>query len=179
MADVLLIAGRPGVGKTTLVRRLAEAFAGQVGGFYTEEIRKGGKRVGFQLVTLCGKIAPFARRSWQHTQHRVGQYGVDLEVLEKLGVAVMWETLKAGRPLLVDEIGKMELASRAFCEALEAAASGPTPLVATILASTHPWADRFRRRPRTTELVLTPQGRETTFELARRWLDARIRQLRC
>ncbi len=174
LGDILLITGRPGVGKTTVIRRLAEAFPGRVGGFYTEEIREEGRRVGFLLVTLGGRAAPFAHRAWQHTSHRVGRYGVDLRVLEELGVAAIREALAAGRAVLVDEIGKMELASAGFREALEEAASGSAWLVATILAAHHPWADRFRRRAGTTELLLTPHNRDAVFERARRWLDARV-----
>lgn len=44
MADILLITGRPGVGKTTLIRRLAETLGDRAGGFYTEEIREAGER---------------------------------------------------------------------------------------------------------------------------------------
>jgi len=174
LGDVLLVTGRPGVGKTAVVRRLAEAFAGHVGGFYTAEIRQEGRRVGFLLVTLAGEAAPFARSDWERAAHRVGRYGVDPDVLERLGVRAIRETLEAHRAVLVDEIGKMELASRAFREAVEAAASGPTCLVATIVAARHPWADRFRRRPGTTELVLSPQNREAIFQLARQWLTSRV-----
>jgi nucleoside-triphosphatase len=120
LGDVLLVTGRPGVGKTAVVRRLAEAFAGHVGGFYTEEIRQEGRRVGFLLVTLDGDAAPFARSDWERAAHRVGRYGVDLHVLERLGVTAIREALEA---------------HRAVREAVEAAASGPTCLVATILAA--------------------------------------------
>lgn len=174
VGDVLLITGRPGVGKTTLVRRLAEAFPGRVGGFYTQEVREGGRRTGFLLVTLEGAAAPFAHREWRHTVHRVGGYGVDVGVLERLGVAAIREAVAGRRAVLVDEVGKMELASPAFRDALEAAARGPTCLVATILLGHHPWADRFRQRPGATELVLTPSNRAAVFAAAREWLAARV-----
>lgn len=47
-----------GVGKTTLVQKVCEGLASSgVGleGFYTEEVREGGRRVGFDVVTVTGE----------------------------------------------------------------------------------------------------------------------------
>ena len=46
----ILLTGPPGVGKTTLIKYLCEQL-GNCSGFYTEEIREGGKRIGFNIVT--------------------------------------------------------------------------------------------------------------------------------
>lgn len=173
MADVLLISGRPGVGKTTLLKRLAHLFPGRAGGFYTEELREGGHRAGFVLVTLSGQRAVFAHVDLP-AKCRVGRYGVLLEVLEEVGIPAMRESAVPGRAVLVDEVGKMELLSATFRETLEEVASGPAPLLATILAGPHPWADRFRRQPRVTELVLTPANRDEVLEQARAWLARRL-----
>ncbi len=173
MADLLLISGRPGVGKTTLLRRLAGELGDRAGGFYTEEIREGEGRVGFRLVTLDGDAAVFAHLLWRDRPHRVGRYGVDLAVLDRLGVEAIRRAMASRKVVLVDEIGKMELASPAFRAALEEALQGPSPVVATILAFPHPWADRIRRRPGCTELVLTPANREEVFERAWQWIRAR------
>lgn len=53
----ILITGLPGVGKTTLIRKLVKHLAEHnPAGFYTEEIRDAqGTREGFRLVTLCGR----------------------------------------------------------------------------------------------------------------------------
>ena len=57
----LLLTGVPGVGKTTVVKRVAAALAGQkIAGFYTEEVRERGQRVGFRIVTLEGEQATLA-----------------------------------------------------------------------------------------------------------------------
>mgnify|MGYP000033856132 CR=1 FL=1 len=170
----MLFTGRPGVGKTTLVRRLAEAFPGRVGGFYTEELREGGRRVGFVLVTLAGQRAVFAHVAWKQHPHRVGPYGVDLQVLETTGVPAVRQAVRAGQAVLVDELGKMELLSPAFRQVVEEAADSPVPLVATILLASHPWADRFRRRPRVTQVVVGPANREEVFRFAESWLRRRL-----
>lgn len=60
----ILITGRPRVGKSTIIHRVVErlkplGYTG-IGGFYTLEISREGKRVGFAIHTLDGKIVPLA-----------------------------------------------------------------------------------------------------------------------
>jgi nucleoside-triphosphatase len=73
----VLLTGVPGVGKTTVIRELAQRLAAhQPAGFYTEEIREKGARQGFQLVTLDGR-----RQTLSHVDlpgpFRVSRYKVD------------------------------------------------------------------------------------------------------
>jgi len=52
----LLLTGNPGVGKTTLIRALTERLEEVTcAGFYTEEKRQRGQRVGFRVITLDGQ----------------------------------------------------------------------------------------------------------------------------
>ena len=56
MKTVYLLTGKPGTGKTSLIKQTLAAFKGKAGGFYTEEIRKQGTRLGFKLVTLANSV---------------------------------------------------------------------------------------------------------------------------
>ena len=52
------------MGKTTLIHKTCDALQKcgiPLHGFYTEEIRTGGRRIGFDVVTLDGKRGPLAR----------------------------------------------------------------------------------------------------------------------
>lgn len=52
----ILITGMPGVGKTTLIKRLSEELKDyHPVGFYTAEIREEGVRKGFELIGLDGR----------------------------------------------------------------------------------------------------------------------------
>jgi nucleoside-triphosphatase len=80
----ILLTGSPGCGKTTLVRRVIARLNGPVGGFYTEEIRSGGARQGFKIVTFGGQAGILAHVNLSGPL-RVGRYGVDLKALDMVG----------------------------------------------------------------------------------------------
>lgn len=158
------------MGKTTLIRRVTTWLGGRAGGFYTEEVRHGGARTGFRLVTLDGRSAVFAHVDLAgRSPHRVGRYGVDLAVLEGIGVAALRHAAERGHIVVVDEIGKMELLSAAFRHTLEEIVRASVPLLATITAAPHPWADAFKRHPDAVVQVLTPANRNRVEDAIRTW----------
>src|SRR3990170_2328279 len=48
----ILLTGRPGCGKATLIREVVRSLDVPAGGFYTEEVRAAGRRLGFDLAAL-------------------------------------------------------------------------------------------------------------------------------
>ena len=134
----ILLEGRPGSGKTTVARRLAERLrAARVPttGFTTEEIREGKRRVGFRVEAIGGPRATLAHVTFPGPP-QVGKYGVDLEAFERVALPAL-EPPDAGGIVVVDELGKMELASARFREAVEmcSAASRPSwpPSTSTVI----------------------------------------------
>ena len=99
-------------------------------GFYSEEVRAGGRRTGFQLVTFDGERAALADIEGEGP--KVGPYKVDLHSLAQVAVPTLEP--EKGVVYFVDEIGKMELLSKAFVEAVERLISShlPAMVVATI-----------------------------------------------
>ncbi|MEU8034253.1 nucleoside-triphosphatase, partial [Streptomyces sp. NPDC049099] len=87
MPTRILLEGRPGAGKTTLVRRLATLLrTRRAVGFTTEEIRHGGTRSGFVLETLEGGHRAVLAHVDLPGPPRVGRYGVDLDVMEQFAL---------------------------------------------------------------------------------------------
>lgn len=163
MGRVILLTGRPGIGKTTAIRRIVARLPGQAAGFYTDEIRERGRRVGFRLTTLDGREGILAHESIRKGP-RVSRYGVNVATLEKLGADAIRAAIASADCIVIDEIGKMELCSRAFREAVQEAMQSDKPVLATIMAGPHPWADEIRSRPEATLFVLTEKDRETIIE---------------
>ncbi len=157
----LLITGRPGVGKTTLIRQMAERLAPQAAGFYTLEVRDAaGRRVGFEIVTLEGQRRLLAHVDFQ-TPYRVSRYGVDISAMEAVAVPALERGLVAEAiPLLiVDEIARMELFSRAFVRVLERILASPKRLIATVQHTPHPVIEQIRARADVELWELTPTNR--------------------
>ena len=110
MATVYLLTGSPGAGKTSIIREAIAAIRASAGGFYTQEIRAGGTRQGFKIITLEGKDAVLSHVSFS-SPHRVSKYGVDIETLDRIGVTALSQAIENNDVIVIDEIGKMELFS--------------------------------------------------------------------
>jgi len=147
------------VGKTTCLRRTLDRLDGPAGGFFTEEIRERGQRVGFALVTVEGQRVVLAHVG-RGGGPRVGKYGVDVEALDRIGVPAIRGALRRRARIVIDEIGKMEMASPAFCRAVEDALAAPVVVLGTILRAPHPWANRIKRHPGVDLVEVTLANRE-------------------
>ena len=142
----VLLTGRPGCGKTTLVKRVVKNLSQRAAGFYTEEIRDGGIRVGFRLVTLAGDEGVLAHIDFK-TSERLGKYALDLSALEAVGVDAIRKAVQGERLIVVDEIGPMEIRSAPFREAVLDALDSELPVLATIFLRSLPFTDAIKSRP--------------------------------
>ncbi len=142
----ILVTGRPGIGKTTLIGRVTDALDVDVGGFYTAEILEHGRRVGFSITGLHGDSGVLARIDHE-SRFRVGKYGVNPEDLERVGVRSIRDAIGRSRLIVMDEIGRMELCSPVFQEAVGDALDSPTPVLGTLQDRKNDFLDSIRARP--------------------------------
>jgi nucleoside-triphosphatase len=171
----ILLEGRPGAGKSTIARRLADRLSQDgipVSGFITEEIRKSGRRLGFSLERFGGEQGVLARVDLPGPP-RVGRYGVDLAAFERVAIPAL-EQAGEHEVAIIDELGKMELASDRFREALAALLDRPVPVVATVQSASHAFTDALKRRRDVETMRVTTANRDELPEL----LAARLRSAR-
>lgn len=141
----LLITGKPRSGKTTLAKAIAQRLKDlKLGGFYTEEILSGRRRVGFEAVGFSGARARLAHVEFE-SSFSVGRYGVALsdfdqflqrEIREAQGVDLF----------MIDEIGKMECYSRTFVRLVSSILEGEMPLCATVSLTGEGFIEDVKRR---------------------------------
>lgn len=173
----LLLTGPPGVGKTTLVKRIVVKLRDNFlcSGFITEEVRSDeGDRIGFDIHTLRGEVAPLARKGLSEGP-RVGDYRVVMDSLERVAVPSMMDP--RADLLVVDEIGLMELASPKFKETILMLLEDYPPLLGTIRFRKEPFCDMIKAHPEVEVIKVTTWNRDELVEmLAVRLIDEVIPQ---
>ncbi len=119
------------MGKTTLIKKLSEALKHlHPVGFYTEEIREGGVRKGFELISLDGKKGLLSHKDIR-SPYKVGQYKVDIQGFENFLNSISFSNPMT-RLIIIDEIGKMECLSDQFKRLLKEILDSKKWVIATL-----------------------------------------------
>ena len=168
MKSVYLLTGKPGTGKTSLIKQAVTGIKGKAGGFYTEEIRARGTRQGFKLVTLDGDTVVLAHVNI-HSPCRVSRYGVDTDSLDRVGVSAIKRAAEQYNLVVIDEIGKMELFSRAFRDSVREIIDSGKNVLGTIMLAANPWADAIKLKPPVEVIELTRANHDQVREEIDRW----------
>lgn len=158
----LLLTGPPGIGKTTVIRKVLELLPSDlpIGGFFTEEVRQGGERLGFQIVTLERQTAWLARKGFV-SPYRIGKYGVDADAIAKVIVPSLRSALHSAALIVIDEIAKMELCHPSFAQVVWECLDSEKPVLAVIQQSRLPFLDKVRARDDVSLWEVTRGNRDT------------------
>ena len=171
MKQVYLLTGKPGTGKTSLIKQAIAGMKGKAGGFYTEEIREQGVRKGFRLVTLDEQEAILAHVDI-HSPYRVSKYGVDIDSLDQVGVSALNKAAEECDLVVIDEIGKMELFSANFRRAVSQMIGSGKKILGTIMLNPNPWADAIKRQPQVNLVTVTRANHQDVLRGLLDWLKA-------
>ncbi|KAA0006362.1 MAG: NTPase [Thermoplasmata archaeon] len=159
------ITGLPGVGKTeTLIKVVKdlEESGYKVGGMVTQAIIEKGERVGFYIMDWKTKEKKIFAHVNIDSPDRVGKYGVDLKVLEEIGVPAIERAIvdEDTDVIIIDEVGKMEMLSEKFCKVVIDALDSDKPILLTLhKKSRSPLLQDIRRRDDIRILEVTPVNR--------------------
>ena len=141
----LLLTGRPGVGKTTLIRAVVEELGpSKAGGFWSKEIRESGRRVGFSIETLSGQTGVLAHCGLS-SGPRLGRYFVNIKDIDEIAVPSLVSARESDKLIIIDEIAKMELFSREFASEMRRCLDSRR-VIATIQQRRGKFLDEVRAR---------------------------------
>ena len=130
-----LLTGRPGIGKTTVAEAVIREF---------EESARAALERAFALRPY-GTTATLAHVGFS-SPVKVGKYGVDLETLRSIALPSVRTAIKQKQVIVIDEIGRMEVASEEFRTAALEALDSNRVVVATIQRHADPFTDLLKKR---------------------------------
>lgn len=130
-----------------------------VGGFWTEEIREGGRRLGFAIETISGRKGILAHVNLTDGP-RVMKYRVNVKDVESIIVPELAHARESKSTIIIiDEIGKMELCSNRYSEEVRKCLD-TRQVFGTIQERRHPFLDEVRSREDVSLFVLTLDNRD-------------------
>ncbi len=156
----LLLTGSPGIGKTTVIRRILKTVQGvKCAGFYTEERRIRGQRTGFKICTLDGEDGILASTS-PGKGPKVGRYTVHVREFEELALSRIDMEKTPAELYIIDEIGRMELTSTRFRTSIIELLARPSNLLATVAKRGKGFLDQIKVRNDIELIEVTKENRD-------------------
>ncbi len=159
MSGKILITGSPGIGKTTLIKKLADKLQSRRPvGFYTEEIRESGIRRGFRLSTYDGQESLLSHVDFR-SRFKVGKYRVDVAGFEVFLDKIDFFGFQT-KIVIIDEIGKMECFSERFRKIVDRLFGSDKRIIATIAARGGGFIETVKKKENTTIIEITYRNRD-------------------
>ena len=157
MKKNIFLTGAPSSGKTTVIKKVIKDLDIPANGFYTEEERAAGKRVGFLMKTLDGTTGYLAHQDITSDFH-IRRYGVSIENIETVAVQSINPVNR--NIIILDEIGKMECFSHVFKQAAVNALDSPNIVIGTITFGGDDFIQNIKQRADMEIHEVTPDNRD-------------------
>lgn len=157
MKKNIFLTGAPSSGKTTVIKKVIAGLDHPANGFYTQEERVGGKRVGFLMKTLDGRKGYLAHQDIESDFH-IRRYGVSIENIETLAVPSIDPVNR--NIIILDEIGKMECFSEVFKQAALRALDSPNIVMGTITFGGDDFIQGIKKRVDMEIIEVTAENRD-------------------
>jgi nucleoside-triphosphatase len=147
---IIILTGAPGVGKTTIVRDVAQKLKEggvRVGGVVSREIRTNNVRTGFEFIDLATSDSDILA-SITGNGPRVGKYYVNLSGC-RFAAERLINALVTSEVIICDEIGPMELKSKELVDVVKNLLNIDNKVIVIVVMHQkleHPLADEFRKK---------------------------------
>ena len=156
----ILITGIPGIGKTTLIKKISKELKDyHPVGFFTTEIRGEDIRKGFEIVSLNGSSGILSHVEIK-SPYRVGKYKVDVRGFEDFLDSIPFLATKTNL-IIIDEIGKMECLSDKFKNLVRLIFDSDKLVIATIAFKSSGFIAELRSRGDVKLFELTHDNRNS------------------
>ncbi len=169
MKRLIFLTGSPRTGKTTTLLKAAEKLEShgyKLGGMVSREIRENNLRVGFEIQDYRLNNKGWLAHVRQPVGPWIGKYRVNLDALNSIGVAAILNALRDEDIVLIDEIGPMELFSRAFKNAVQEAINSTKPVLGTVhYRAQDPLVKQIKSRNDADVIEVTVQSKERLVTL--------------
>lgn len=157
------ITGLPGSGKTYTLKRVIEMLQKDnitIGGMMDEKVTDGRHEIGLTVCNLMtGEKVVFAS-SDNESKITTGNLGVDLSMFESISIEAIKNACASCDLIVIDEVGKVEVESQAFVDAVKEALDVDKPMIITLhKKSRNPLLQDIRRRDDVRILEVTPTNR--------------------
>jgi len=173
MKKNIFLTGAPSSGKTTVIRKVIAGLTFSANGFYTEEERVAGRRVGFLMKTLDGRQGYLAHQD-QKSDFHIRRYGVSIENIETIAVPAIAPVNR--NVIILDEIGKMECFSEMFKQAAVRALDSPNIVVGTITFGGDDFILGIKNKQDIEIHEVTPENRDALPDMILKRISERIGQ---
>ena len=160
----LFLTGDKQVGKSTLLRRLIDARQIDCAGFETQAFYLNGERRGF---TLHGRVDMPLYENDCICCARIGEKKAApvMETFSQNGVNILQKSLEDAKAfILMDEIGRLESRSEAFCAQVLKTLDGEKRVLGVLQKCGSALVNQIMSREDVTVITVTPENREELFK---------------
>ena len=159
---MILLTAQPRTGKSTAIKKIINMLGpNNCKGFYTEEIREDGERVGFRINTLSGKQSLLAHINIK-SKYQISRYGVDLAAFEETCIKELENAIadNSTKYIIIDEIGPMQLFSEKYKDLLVKLLDSKKEVIGTIFMNSYEWLDDFKKNKNIKIIDITFDNRD-------------------
>lgn len=179
----ILLSGSPRSGKTTVLNKLIDQIQSSdqyVYSVISREMIADGERIGFEAITNDNRQSgrPFARRKDGAPKDvsDILNYEFETKVWDEIAADVQ-RAAHAGKIIVIDEIGEMQIASPKFKQAIQDLLSdSSSTVIATISIASNPFLRLVREHHRTNIVELSDDNRDAVMNLLSREMAASARR---